>query len=110
MEQIPSTPVRTRLTRDQRRDILLLRQIGKSYSEIALILTVTERAVQYTCNLQKATPQKQPGRPSKLSQEEVTELICFISAVDFDKASKKFNIAWNVNMLPPGEGWSGAAV
>lgn len=33
-----------------------------------------------------------------------------MAAIDFDKSSAKFNVAWNVSMLPSGQGWSGAAV
>lgn len=31
-------------------------------------------------------------------------------AFDFNQASRAFTLAWNVNMLPANEGWSGAAV
>ena len=79
MEEVPHTPKRKRLTRDQRRDILLLRSLGKTYSEIATHLSVTESAVQYTCNLQKATPKKDGrGRPSKLSKEKVDDLVAYV--------------------------------
>ena len=72
---------RKRLTRDQSRDILLLRKTGKTYSEIATFLGpgVSEYAVQYTCNTQKATPKKDGrGRPSKLSMEQLDELIVYV--------------------------------
>jgi len=75
----PSTPKKKRLTRDQRRDILLMRSLGKKYSEIALHLNVSERAVQYTCNTQMATPKKRSGRPPKLSEERVDEIENYIS-------------------------------
>ena len=79
MEPVPSTPKRKRLTRDQRRDILLMRSLGKTYAEIAAFLNVTQHAVQYTCNLQKASPSKtKRGPPSKLSQEQIDELETFI--------------------------------
>ena len=79
MEPLPSTPKRKRLTRDQRRDVLLMRSLGKSYSEIAAFLKITERAVQYTCNTQKATPSKaRRGPPSKLSEAEIDDLETFI--------------------------------
>ena len=67
----PTTPpkksVGKRLTRDQRRDILLLRDLGSEeypYGKIASVLSqrygtkITVRAVQYTCNAQKGTPKK----------------------------------------------------
>ena len=79
MEEVPQTPKRKRLTRDQRRDILLLRKTGKTYTEIATFLGVTESAVQYTCNTQRATPKKDGrGRPSKLSKEQVDELVALV--------------------------------
>lgn len=75
----PSTPRRTRLNRDQRRDIQLLRRRGDSYEDIAQFLEVSIRAVQYTCNNKKATPQhKKAGRPAKLTSEEIDDLIEFI--------------------------------
>ena len=78
MEEAPSTPKRTRLTRDQRRDILILRDIGKTYSEIALYLHIIERAVQYTCNTQQATPKKNPGRPLILLKDQIDDIESFI--------------------------------
>ena len=79
LPSVPSTPKRKRLTRDQRRDILLLRKLNKTYSEIASILSVTEFAVQYTCNLQKATPKKTGRGPKgKLSEQQIDELESFV--------------------------------
>jgi hypothetical protein len=67
----PSTPKRKRLTRDQRRDILLMRRLGHSYEFIAKFIGVSQRAVQYTCNTQRSTPQhKNAGRPSRSSKEK----------------------------------------
>ena len=81
MSTPPSTPKRKRLNRDQRRDILLLRRRGDSYEQIAQFLGVSFHAVQYTCMIQKATPQhKRAGRPSKLTSEEVDELIEYVKA------------------------------
>jgi hypothetical protein len=81
----PSTPPRRkRLTRDQRRDILLMRRLGYSYEYIANFLKVSQRAVQYTCQKQQATPQhSKAGRPPRPSKEEgdrlgevVTATVC----------------------------------
>ena len=67
----PSTPKRKRLTRDQRRDILLMRRLGHAYEYIADFLKVSQRAVQYTCEKQQATPQhSKAGRPPRLNKEE----------------------------------------
>ena len=75
----PSTPVRKRLSRDQRRDILLMRSLKYTYAQISSHLGVTERAVQYTCEKGEATPQhKKTGRPPKLSTQEVDTLIEFV--------------------------------
>ncbi|SLM35377.1 transposable element tc1 [Lasallia pustulata] len=77
----PSTPIRKRLTRDQRRDILLMRSLGFTYTKISSHLKVTERAVQYTCEKGAATPQHHnAGRAPKLSKEEVDTLIEFVSS------------------------------
>lgn len=75
----PRTPKR-RLTRDQRRDILLLKSLDMTYEQIAIKLKVTQFAVQYTCQKQVATPVKQPGRPSALSDDQVKEILEFITA------------------------------
>ncbi len=76
----PSTPERTRLNRDNQRDILLLRRRGDTYAQIAQFLGFPECAVQYTCNIQKAIPKhRKAGRPSKLSPpEEVDNLLEFV--------------------------------
>ena len=77
----PSTPVRKRLTRDQRRDILLMRSLGFTYAKISSHLKVTERAVQYTCEKGEATPQHHnAGRAPKLSTSEVDTLVEFITS------------------------------
>ena len=77
----PSTPVRARLTRDQRRDILLMRRLGKTYQEIATFLGVSQRAVQYTCEKQTATPQHhKAGRPLKLNKNEVDQVVEFVTS------------------------------
>jgi transposase len=77
----PSTPPRKRLSRDQRRDILLMRKLGHSYTSIATFLHVTERAVQYTCQKEEATPQHhKTGRPPRLNEEEVDRLVAFVTS------------------------------
>ena len=75
----PSTPPRKRLTRDQRRDILLMRRLGYSYAYIANFLEVSQRAVQYTCQRQKSTPQhSNAGRPPRLTKEEADRVEEFV--------------------------------
>ncbi|OJD23728.1 hypothetical protein ACJ73_04914 [Blastomyces percursus] len=63
----PATP-KKRLTRDQRRDILLLRGLDWTYQKISEHLEITYRGVQYTCENEIATPRKHAGRPSQLSE------------------------------------------
>ncbi len=74
----PGTP-RKRLTRDDRRDILIMRKLGYTYSYIANFLKVSERAVRYTLETQKATLQyARAGRPPRLNKEEVDQLEAFV--------------------------------
>lgn len=82
MESItPSTPTRRRLTRDQRRDIFLMRRLGYSYEYIASFLQVSQRAVQYTCQKKQATPQhSNAGRPPRLSKEEADQVEEFVTS------------------------------
>ena len=71
---MPGTPTRKSLSRDIRRDILLLRELNDNddeieytYERIAALLSnlhgrlITLRAVQYSINQHKATPQKEGG-------------------------------------------------
>jgi hypothetical protein len=89
-----STPkkIGPRLTRDIRRDILLLRELNDyedeaeyTYERIAQLLskrhkrTITQRAIQYICNKQKGTPQKDGrGRKSTLTVEQIDEIEAYI--------------------------------
>jgi transposase len=74
----PSTPPRRHLTRDQRLQIRTLRGIGLTYERIASHLKVSYQQVQRACQAEQSTPKKHTGRPSKLSQEQVDELIAYI--------------------------------
>lgn len=69
------------LTRDQRRDIVLLHSIGWSHSQIRrhLPFQPTIRQISYACNV-RATPQKKTGRPPVLTQAQVEELVKFVCA------------------------------
>ena len=84
----PSTPPRRkRLTRDQRRDILLMRRLGFSYEYIAGFLKVSQRAVQYTCQKQQATPQhSKAGRPPRLSKEEGDRLEEVVTTTECERS------------------------
>lgn len=81
MDTAPSTPPRKRLTRDQRRDILLMRRLGYTYKNIADFLHVSQRAVQYTVEKQKPTPQhSKAGRPPRLNKEEADRIEQFVTS------------------------------
>lgn len=60
-----------RLTRDQRRDILLMRRLGHKYEDIAKFLGVTQAAVQYTVNRGRASPEHHNAGRKKLDRPEV---------------------------------------
>lgn len=74
----PSTPpgYSGRLDRDMRLRILTLRDVGFTYQQIVDHLGgITYRQVQYTCQAQTATPRKARGQPSKVTSEQVDEVI-----------------------------------
>jgi Transposase len=95
-QPIPRTPTKKklgpRLSRDIRRDILLLRELNDNndeieftYERIASLLSIrhgrqiTLRAVQYTVNNNKATPQKEGrGRKPTLTTALVDEIEAFV--------------------------------
>lgn len=54
--------------------------MGHTYTEIANFLKCTERQAQYANNEESATPKKRSGRPPLLTDEQVTELIQYISS------------------------------
>ncbi|TVY56801.1 hypothetical protein LCER1_G002662 [Lachnellula cervina] len=78
-----SLPLRRRtrasdLTRDQRRDCILLSNIGWTYKQISDKFGFTIRQIQTACA--KATPKKRSGRPPLLTQAQVEELVFFVCA------------------------------
>ena len=57
-----------------------MRRLGYSYEYIASFLNVSQRAVQYTCQKQQATPQHaNAGRPARLSKEEMDQVEEFVT-------------------------------
>ena len=77
----PSTPPRKRLTRDQRRDVLLMRSLKYTYEQIAVHLGISQRAVQYTCQKETATPQHaRTGRPPRLSKDEADRVEEYVTS------------------------------
>ncbi|KZF23004.1 hypothetical protein L228DRAFT_238892 [Xylona heveae TC161] len=102
----PKPPLK-RLTRDQRRDILLLRKLGHTYEYIATFLKVSPRAVQYTCQKQDATPQhSRAGRRPKLTKEDGDRLEEFVK----DAANNKMSYAQVARALWPEGGVGEEAV
>jgi transposase len=56
-----------------------MRRLGYSYEYISKFLEISQRAVQYTCQKQQATPQhKNAGRPPRLSKEEADRVEEFV--------------------------------
>ena len=77
----PSTPPRKRLTRDQRVQILCMRSLKYTYEQIAAHLEISQRAVQYTCQTNAATPQhKNAGRPPRLSKDEANRVEEYVTS------------------------------
>ena len=78
--EAPETPPRKRSTRDIRRDVHLLRDIGWKQQDIATKLAISIDTVRYAIKT-RATPQhNKAGRPSKLSDAQVDEIITWISS------------------------------
>jgi predicted transcriptional regulator len=77
--QPPQTP-RHHVTQDQRVAARTLRAQKFTYAQIAQALNITQRQVQKACTDDRPTPRKAPGRSRKLSEEQVDEIIDFISS------------------------------
>jgi hypothetical protein len=103
----PSTPPqqaaeqRGRLSRDDRIGVLTLRDAGFTYQQIADQLQITHRQVQYTCQSQQKTPKKAPGQPPKLSEEDVDDIIVFISSSKRNRRMPFYRLCQELN-LPVG--------
>jgi ketohexokinase/beta-glucosidase len=102
----PSTPPQqrgnsTRLSRDDRIRILALRDAGFTYQQIAHQLQITHRQVQYTCQSQQLTPKKAPGKPPKLSEEDVNDIIAFISSSKHNRRMPFYKVCQELD-LPVG--------
>ena len=81
---IPHPPLRKpkapELTRDQRRDVLLLHSIGWSYSQIHKHTAYSIDQIGRACRADRPTPRKRSGRPPLLTQAQVEELVEFVCA------------------------------
>lgn len=78
LPQPPQTP-RHHISRDQRIIARTLRSQGHTYAQIAQQLHITQRQVQKACTDDRPTPRKAPGRSRKLSEEQLDEIIDFVS-------------------------------
>ena len=65
----PTIPPQKRLTRDQRRDVQLLRSIGWTYDAIATYLDITKNAIRYAIKTRPTPQHNKAGRPPKLTEE-----------------------------------------
>ncbi|KAJ5288298.1 hypothetical protein N7508_011073 [Penicillium antarcticum] len=77
--QAPQTPGH-QASRDQHVAARTLRAQGYTYSQISLELGITQRQVQKACTDKRPTPRKAPGRARKLSEEQLDEIIDFITS------------------------------
>jgi hypothetical protein len=84
---MPTTLTRKHLSRDERIEILSLRNDGNSYIRIARKAGSTGRQVQYVCSINKATPRKGRGRHQKRLEDRITGVIDWIRAT-FDNRCK----------------------
>ena len=78
----PTTPQKEyaiRLTRDDRIRIQTLREAGLTYQQISQQLHINYRQVQYACQASQVTPKKPRGATPKLSDDQIDEIITWIS-------------------------------
>jgi transposase len=74
------------LSRDDRLRVLTLHKTANwDYSRIAKETGFSYNQVRYTCHAGDPTPLKRTGRPFRLSEEQVKELIAFISASETNR-------------------------
>ena len=98
----PSTPKRKKqyLTRDQRLQILTLRDAGFTYDAITRQLHVTYEQVEYTCHVNHPTPKKRCGMPPILDEIRTQKLITFVCTSKahrlFSYAQLALVLAWGV--------------
>jgi transposase len=98
----PSTPQHSKasdLSRDERVQILTLRQIGWTYAQIVKHTGCTRHQIEYTCQSSHPTPRRRSGRPPLLTEAQVEELIEFVCA-------SKANRRMAYRQIPKALGWS----
>ncbi|KAL7794426.1 hypothetical protein V8C37DRAFT_376625 [Trichoderma ceciliae] len=84
-------------TRDQRRDVQLMRRLGYTQVAISTELSLSLDQVQYALS-HAETPITRPGRPSKLSEAQIQELEAFMEA-------SKENQLMPYGKIPQALGW-----
>jgi transposase len=75
--EVPETPTKRRLSRDERLRVRTLREIGWTHEAIMKQYGISRSAVRYACN-NPPTPKKHTGRPARITEEEVQDIIAFI--------------------------------
>ncbi|EAA66188.1 predicted protein [Aspergillus nidulans FGSC A4] len=90
------------LSRDDWIRILTLQDAGFTYQQISSQLGFTYRQVQYTCQNEQSTPQKPPGQRPKLSEEDMDNIITFISSSQRTRRLSYKRVIEELN-LPCGE-------
>lgn len=96
----PQRAYKRRLTRDERRDILLMRKLNYTFEQIANFLGTTLSAVSYTCRQNSAdVKHTNAGRKIEWPQELTARLTTFVKehlarekAGGFDTAKNKKNV------------------
>jgi transposase len=84
-------------TRDQRRDVHALRRAGNTHRQISEATGLSINQVQYALS-KPPTPSKRSGRPRKLTEAQVEELIEFVTASKYGR-----RLAWR--KIPLALGW-----
>jgi transposase len=74
------------LSRDDRLRVLTLHKTANwDYSKIAKETGFSYNQVRYTCHAGDPTPMKRSGRPFRLTDDQVKELIAFMSASETNR-------------------------
>ena len=85
-------------TRDQHIQVQALLQASQSYATIMRITGLTYSQVEYASRHKIVTPRKRSGRPSLLSEKQVSELLAFVCA-------SKHNRRMAYHKIPQALGW-----
>jgi len=79
-----------------------MRRLGYSYAHIASFLQISQRAVQYTCQKQRSTPQhSNAGRPPRLNREEADRVEEFVTQSKHTRRMTYLQVA--EHLWPEGE-------